>query len=191
MYQFSKREKILIFIMIFLALIVGGSSIFIKPALDRMFELKEAVIHEELRKTEMETILNCKDELEIYADEQRELFLESVSGVYERMNEEETGQILMEVMDSSGVVSVNMSVERAKLIDIWNHETKEQINECIYSAVIGGRAVGKEDSVISFLNSISENMSMKIRDFTIMESDDKEYTLEYEVEIYMVDRDME
>lgn len=191
MYSFSKREKVLIFIMVFLALLVGGCSIFLKTALDRRFELKTAIAREEAKKAEMEDLLDGEGKMEMWTEEQREIFAETVSGLYEKMNEEEMGRILTELTDASGMVSLSMSVERASLMDMRYQEDEDLINRCVYSALAGGQAVGSKSSVLIFLDRISENPSMKILDFVMGESEDGRFVLDYEVEFYMANREME
>lgn len=190
LYLFSKREKVLIFIMVFLALLVGGCSILLKPALDRRFELKTAIAHEEEKKAEMEDLLGGEGKIEMWTDEQRKIFAETASGLYEKMNEEEMGRVLMGLTDASGMVSSSMFMERASLMDMGFQGDGELVNWCVYSALAGGQAVGSESSVLIFLNSISKNPSIKILDFVMGESEDGRFVLDYNVEFYMVDREM-
>lgn len=110
MYRLSKREKILIFIMLFLLVIVGMAGALLMPALNRRLEYQEAIAAGQMEKAVMEAAFQRRGELENQVADRREKVKEAAAVFYGPMSTEETGRTLVTMMDLHGLTARSMTV---------------------------------------------------------------------------------
>ena len=177
-YQFSRREKILLYVLAVLILTVGGFGLFLRPALDRRLSLAVMRDEEILRKQDMEKLFAQKEFLENQEAEMKEKVMMLASSFYRDMDTEELGNLVISMLDDEGLMACNMEV------------SKIPYGESDFGVIVGivtGEAVGSEKSIESFIHVTAEQPAMRMKSFSILDEEtSNEGQMKYEVEIYML-----
>lgn len=177
-YRFSRREKILLYILAVLILTVGGVGLLLRPALDRRIFL--AVMQEEeiLRKQDMEELFAQKEFLENQEAKMKEKVMMLASSFYRDMDTEELGNLVISMLDDEELMACNMEV------------SKIPYGESDFGIIVGiaaGEAAGSRNSIESFIHAVAKQPAMRMKSFSISDGEtNDEGRMKYEVEIYML-----
>lgn len=177
-YQFSRREKILIYILAVLILIVSVFGLLLRPALDRRLSLTVMREEEILRKQDMEELFVRKELLENQEEEMKEKVMKLSSSFYRDMDTEELGNLVISMLDDEELMACNMEISKIPY---------EESDVGVIVGIAAGEAVGSRKSIESFIHAAAKQPAMRMKSFSISdgETNDKG-RIKYEVEIYML-----
>ncbi|MEY8395817.1 hypothetical protein AALB64_13575 [Lachnospiraceae bacterium 45-P1] len=177
-YQFSRREKILLYILAVLILTVGGFGLLLRPAMDRRLSLAVMWEEEILRKQDMEELFARKEFLENQEAEMKEKVMMLASSFYRDMDTEELGNLVISMLDDEGLMACNMEV------------SKIPYGESGFGVIVGivtGEAAGSRKSIENFIDATAERPTMRMKSFTVSNGETSDGgRMKYEMEIYML-----
>lgn len=177
MARFSRRERLLIFILVFLLMAVGIFEVFLKPAVERMMEAQIALDYAKLRREEMETLLSESEELQKEVHENREKYSMAAEAFLAPMDAEEVDEMMNALMDSCSLTARSMTI------------TFETVGKTCSLCRVRGEALGDKAGIRSFLSAIAESSSMEVEEFFIEEDDTEGVErFDFAVNLYMMER---
>lgn len=177
-YRFSRREKILLYILAVLILSVGAAGLLLRPALDRRLSLTVMRDSEALRKQDMEELFARKEFLESREKEMEERVMTLASSLYGDMNTEELGGLVVSMLDDEGLTACNMEISRVPY---------GESDSGVIVGTVAGEAAGSRKAVERFIHETAKQPAMRMKNFSISNgSAGEEERLKYEVEIYML-----
>lgn len=177
-YRFSRREKILLYVLAVLILTMVVSRLLLCPALDRRLSLTVMRDEEILRKQDMEELFAQKELLEKRETELKEEVLMLASSLYRDMDTEELGSLVISMLDDEGLTAYNMEISRIPY------------GESDFGVIVGiaaGEIVGSRSSIENFVHAAAKQPAMRMKSFSISDGGTGgEGRMKYEMEIYML-----
>lgn len=110
MTQLSKREKLLLFLLAVVAVVIGGFALLVRPALDRRTQLQETLSSEQMTQATMMADIagapaaaQAREDARLDARHAAEIF-------YEPMSNAQLTELCKSFLDARGIVSSSMSL---------------------------------------------------------------------------------
>lgn len=110
MTQLSKREKLLLFLLAVVAVVIGGLALLVRPALDRRMQLQETLSSEQMTQATMQADIagapaaaQAREDARLDARHAAEIF-------YEPMSNAQLTELCKSFLDARGIVSSSMSL---------------------------------------------------------------------------------
>lgn len=177
-YRFSRREKILLYILAVLILTVGAAGLLLRPALDMRLSLTVMRDAEALRKQDMEELFAQKEFLESRKKEMEERVMALSSSLYSDMDTEELGSLVVSMLDDEGLTAHSMEISRVPY---------GESDSGVIVGTVTGEAAGSRKSIEKFVHAAAEQPAMRMKNFSILDGRaGEEERLKYELEIYML-----
>ncbi len=192
MYQFSKREKVLLCCLTALCGIAGPGSVLLMPSLEKrqVLEMKlEAALEEQ------KVMSEAAEQADFWKQEREtgeRLAEEKLKVCYQLADTESIGEELVILMEECGlkVREMSVSVEPVENSGGDQGQQKESLTAAsdgtgIFCGSIAGEAVGSREAVMNFLDRAAENPAMKIREFFLTDGENGSCTFAFTLNMYM------
>ena len=176
MYPFSKRERYLIAVLVFLLVITGFWKGLLQSEVEEHMDIKEALEQEIKRKQEMEAVFEEMKSRDAKMEQLKEEFLGLSGRYYPWMSGHEAGRELVSALDKSNLRSDSMKIGEPRPFSEGS---------LLYIIEIHGLAAGTKEEILCFLEWMFQNKSASFAGFRVTPQKEGDYRMEYDVEFYM------
>lgn len=118
MYQFSRREKVLLFALALVGVLALGFVLLLNPALEERLILQEQLAQEQLTQAAMQAELASAPAAAAQRDEAREAAAAAGKAFYEPMSSTEISDLVARFLDVHGLTGLSMNVSGLTVQDL-------------------------------------------------------------------------
>ncbi len=180
MYTLTKREKVLIYVMLFVGILAGMAYLLIIPAGNASSAYAEEIALESTQKTIMERTVSVKEQMSDEAAEQYDGLLKLVKDYYAPMTNDELDAHLTGLLFQNHVTPVSLSIDkRADYTDLSE----------VFVQTVSIAAYGNMSDVLVLLDAIKADPALKIASLSLQGSPGSaQASLSFNVEVYSYDK---
>lgn len=118
MYQFSKREKVLLFVLALVAVAAGGFLLLLNPALEQRLALQGQLAQEQLAQASMQAELASAAAAQVQREEAKAAAAEAGRAFYEPMSNTQISNLAAGLLDVHGLTGLSMNVSGLTVQDL-------------------------------------------------------------------------
>lgn len=176
-YSLTSREKMLLYILLCLVIVVAGWFFLIEPALSNNTKSKSQLLKSQTELQSVKAKYQEYSDAPLNADREIKAYQSKTEGLYANMSNEDIDKLLTGIVLKNGLVPQSFTIEKASNDKIAAYspdeneeETKEDTESKKDSSVITSTKVsvgvkGSIENIKNLVDEIKGNLSLTLQDF--------------------------
>lgn len=163
MNSLSRREKMLLYIMALLIILVGGLYFLVLPAFEHYQSARATLAETELRKREADAAISSMEPVSARIDELRAQYAGLQQQLHPLLENEEFDKMITDMLLENGLLPVSLTVNSAGYLPLPEYgvvlDEEDEEAAAAYPSLPANtlrlEAVGKDDAIMAFIDDIA------------------------------------
>ena len=186
MNKLSKREKLLIFLLLLIVLVAGGLTYVIAPLDDKISAAEDDIAAQEMTAQEMKTTIETGETLSDIYEENKSALETELSRYYEYMDNDAISDLVTNMVQNAGLQVQALSIGDTAFSTVTGYLSAEgTAGATMLTNSVTATVTGSLDNLVVLVDRISGNDSMSLVSFSASSGGSGASTYAVALTIYM------
>lgn len=201
-YTLTKREKLLLYVLLCIILVVGGWYLLLEPSLKENQNSSSKLMDKETELVGVKSKYQQYSDAPLLAEKQKKEYEKQTEGIYSMLSNEDIDKILTELVLKNGLIPQNLTMEDVSSGEITAYsadstsedesssDTSTEGNSIVKSVKVSLSVTGSLDGIKKVTDEISTNKGLKLQNFnyTLGTQENTEQTIVMNFVVYMMEK---